>query len=81
MVDDLFLNESKLPSSPGPGISLTVEAAYGNTPTLNVHRKTSYFRQNYGRDNIIIPTNNNGTTHRFTYGTGSGLVTHGIPKW
>jgi hypothetical protein len=75
--DDLFISESKKPSTPGPGICLTADSTYGDTPTLNIHRK-SYLRQMFGRDNTTIQSGDPDTVHCFTYGTGSGRVTHGI---
>eukprot|EP00956_Cyclotella_meneghiniana_P010797 scaffold15105_cov36-Cyclotella_meneghiniana.AAC.2 len=76
--DSLFLNPSHGPAISGKGISLSVHSIYGSKPTLNIHRRGSYLRQNFGRDDPTKTSGKSETVYRYTYGTGSGLVTNGI---
>lgn len=78
--DSLFLNPTHDPSTPGPGICLSVDSCCGNTPCLSIHRPT-YSRQTHGRDVPHVATNNTTTVNRYAYGTRSGNTTHGIPAW
>ena len=78
IIDDLYTSPSRGPSQPGKGIALCADSVRGNPPTINVERR-SYVRQNFGMD--VLPTHNHLTTMRATYGTGSGIRTHGTPLW
>ena len=77
ILDDLYTNPSRSPNAPGKGIALTADSVFGNNPQINIHR-LSYVRQNFGR-NKITSSHNKDTVMRATYGTGSGLNTHGTP--
>ena len=79
--DCLFLNPTHPPTEHGEGIVLSADSTYGNQPTINIHRKSSYLRQNFGKDNGEINSVDRSTVFRFVYGTGCGIQTHGIPKW
>jgi hypothetical protein len=46
---------------------------------MSIQRQT-YIPQNHSKDNVSIKADN-GNVFRWTYGTGSGRITHGIPKW
>lgn len=76
--DSLFLNPSHGPAISGEGISLSVDSIYGSKPTLNIHRRGSYLRQNFGIIDHTKRTGKSETVYRHTYGTGSGIVTHGM---
>ena len=76
VLDKLLLNESHHPSEPGPGVAVTAEACYGNAPKVSL-LGTTYLKQNFGKN--MKPTHKHNVVERATYGTGSGLVTHGIP--
>ena len=77
---DLFKNEFRYPWSPGMGIVITLDKPYNKNPQVNVHRP-SYIRQNFSREPDGLETDDPETVLRFTYGTGSGKTTHGIPYW
>ena len=74
--DNLFIPASHGPATGGPGISLSMDSPRGNKPKLNIDR-ASYCRNNFGKD--VMPTNKANTVRRATYGTGSGIRTHGTP--
>ena len=76
--DSILLPGSHGPSEGGDGISLTSDSPRGNKPTINVNRK-SYIRQNFGKQTKC--THDPLTECRATYGTGSGMRTHGTPLW
>lgn len=75
--DDLFLHASHHPAHKGKGISLSADSPYNNPPTVSTHRR-SYFRNNFGKDGDM-PVHDSNTVLRATYGTGSGIQTHGTP--
>ena len=79
-LDELYLSEFREPWTPGPGICGSVDAPYNTNHQMNIHRH-SYLLQNYSREDTTIITAGDTTVYRWTYGTGSGLITHGIPKW
>ena len=78
-LDELYLSEFRKPWSPGDGICISADAPYNCNHQMSIHRK-SYLRQNYGKENSTITTATDGNTFRWSYGTGSGRITHGIPK-
>ena len=78
-LDELYLNEFREPWTPGGGICASIDSAYNKNHQANVHRPT-YLRQNFSREHPSIETGDESTVYRSTYGTGSGLSTHGIPK-
>ena len=77
--DDLFCSPTRTPWSEGNGIIISADSCFGNTPTINIHRK-SYLRQNYGLDSTEVQSINKDGIFRYSYGTGSGLNTVGIPR-
>ncbi len=77
--DDLFGSPIRTPCSEGNGIIITADSCYGNTPTINILRK-SYLRQNYGLDYSEVRSINKDGIFRYSYGTGCGLNTLGIPR-
>ena len=78
--DELYLGELREPWTPGEGLCGSADAAYNKNHQMNFHRP-AYLRQNYSRTDTSKKTGNTNTVHRWTYGTGSGITTHGIPKW
>jgi hypothetical protein len=79
-LDDLFLSDFREPWKPGKGFCVSSDAAYNMHHQMNFHRP-AYIRQNYSRTDTSQKTGNSNTVYRWTYGTGCGLTTHGIPKW
>jgi hypothetical protein len=79
-LDDLFLSDFREPWTPGKGFCASTDAAYNMHHQINFHRP-AYLRQNYSRTDSSQNTGNSNTVYRWTYGTGCGLTTHGIPKW
>ena len=77
---DLFENEFRYPWSPGMGIVITLDKPYNKNPQVNVHRP-SYILQYFSREPERSETDKPETVLRFTYGTGSGKTTKGIPYW
>ena len=77
--DVLFCSPTRTPWSEGNGIIISADSCYGNTPTINIHRK-SYLCQNYGLDSTEVQSINKDGIFRYSYGTGSGLNTVGIPR-
>ena len=77
--DDLFCSPTCTPWSEGNGIVISADSCYGNPFTINIHRK-SYLRQNYGLDSTEVQSINKDGIFRYSYGTGSGLNTVGIPS-
>ncbi len=51
--DVLFCSPTRTPWSEGNGIIISADSCFGNTPTINIHRK-SYLRQNYGLDSTEV---------------------------
>ena len=79
-LDELYLSEFREPWTPGPGLCGSVDKPYNKNLQLNFHRP-AYLRQNFSRTHLTEKTGDNSTVYRWTYGTGCGLATHGIPKW
>lgn len=79
-LDELYLSEFRKPWTPGEGICISADAPYNCNHQMSIHRK-SYIRQNYSKEDVTIKTATDRNTFRWTYGTGSGRITHGIPKW
>ena len=79
-LDELYLSEFRKPWTPGEGIYISTDAPHNCNHQMSIHRK-SYIRQNYSKEDVTIKTATDRNTFRWTYGTGSGRITHGIPKW
>ena len=77
--EDLFGSPTRTPCSEGNGVIMTADSCYGNTPTINILRK-SYLRQNYGLDYSEVRSINKDGIFRYSYGTGCGLNTVGIQE-
>ena len=75
----LYLSEFRKPWTCGDCICPSVDAPYNCNHQMSIHRQT-YIPQNHSKDNVSIKADN-GNVFRWTYGTGSGRITHGIPKW
>ncbi|KAL9181226.1 hypothetical protein ACHAXT_010031 [Thalassiosira profunda] len=78
--DGMFLHGVRGPSEQGPGFPVTADNSIGTTYPLLSLERPAYLRMNLGQDDPSKKTNNPETTYRATYGTGSGIRTHGIPK-
>ena len=78
--DELYLNEFREPWTGGRGICVSLDSPYNKNHQVNIHRPT-YLRQNFSREHPSLETGDENTVFRSTYGTGSGLSTHGIPEW
>ena len=78
--DGLYSKGFQRPGSCGQKTVVAIEAPYSTNPQATVDRQ-GYMRQNFSTDNETKQTNNEATVFRHSYGTGSGLITHGIPKW
>jgi hypothetical protein len=75
-----FILESpfRRPDSIGDGVCLSVDTPYNEkNACVNINRP-GYVRNNYGKTDNRMKPSHNGNMHRFTYGTGSGAITHGI---
>lgn len=66
------------PDAVGDGLCLTVDAPYNENNACVNTKRPGYFRNNYGLADHTQKTLNEDNVYRFTYGTGSGSVTHGI---
>jgi hypothetical protein len=76
-LDGLFLSDFRKPWTPGEGICLSADAPYNCNLQISLHRP-SYHRSHYSREDQSIKCGD-GNIFRYTYGTGSGRITHGIP--
>jgi hypothetical protein len=76
-LDGLFLSVFRNPWTPGEGICISADAPYHCNLQMSLHRP-SYHRTNYSREDPSIKCGD-GNIFRYTYGTGSGRITHGIP--
>lgn len=77
----LFLHGSHDPAIPNQSsICLSVNAAYGNKPRMNIKPSGTCLHQNYG---MVVPSSttaaDSDTVRLYTIGTGSGISTNGIP--
>ena len=77
--DALFMNGFQEPWSIGPKLIVSLDAPYWTHHQASVDRE-GYIRLNFSIDDDTLKTNNPKTVFRFSYGTGSGLTTHGIAK-
>ncbi|KAL9189403.1 hypothetical protein ACHAXT_009078 [Thalassiosira profunda] len=78
--DGMFLHGVRGPSEQGPGFPVTADNPIGTTYPLLSLERPAYLCLNLGQDDPSKETNNPETAYRATYGTGSGIRTHGIPK-
>ena len=75
-----FIMESpfRVPDSVGDGVCLSVDAPYKEENACVNIKRPGYVRNNFGKTDNRIKPSHNGNVYRFTYGTGSGAITHGI---
>jgi hypothetical protein len=77
LIDELFYSEFRKPWTTGKGICVSADAPYNCNLQISLHRP-SYHRTHYAKEAPSIKCGD-GNIFRYTYGTGSGRITHGIP--